>query len=158
MWLDLWLETVFELFFRSCNELVWMFYCFFVTFCTSRILVMHVCVSVFPLPHSHTTARTQTTWGNGRDCPLLVHYWADLQSVHRFRCYDNIAPNTKCHWVLVLALCLVLIVAVCNFVLRILVPFSPATCFHLFIMAALWNRAGHYIFILWFLSSSFFLA
>jgi len=22
-----------------------------------------------------------------------VHYWVDLQSVHRFRCYDNIAPN-----------------------------------------------------------------
>jgi len=26
----------------------------------------------------------------------------------------------------------------------------------IFVMAALWNRAGHYIFILWFLSSSFF--
>jgi len=22
-------------------------------------------------------------------CPLVVHYWADLQSVHGFRCYDN---------------------------------------------------------------------
>jgi len=22
-------------------------------------------------------------------CPLAVHYWADLQSVHGFRCYDN---------------------------------------------------------------------
>jgi len=28
--------------------------------------------------------------GNGRGCPLVVHYWADLQSVHGFRCYDNI--------------------------------------------------------------------
>jgi len=28
--------------------------------------------------------------GNGRGCPLAVHYWADLQSVHGFRCYDNI--------------------------------------------------------------------
>jgi len=36
-----------------------------------------------------------------------VHYWADLQSVHEFRCYDNIAPNAKCQRVLVLALCLV---------------------------------------------------
>jgi len=35
------------------------------------------------------------TWGNGRGCPLVVHYWADLQSVHGFRCYDNIAPNVK---------------------------------------------------------------
>jgi len=22
--------------------------------------------------------------------PIVVHYWADLQSVHGFRCYDNI--------------------------------------------------------------------
>jgi len=22
-------------------------------------------------------------------CPLVVHYWADLQLVHGFRCYDN---------------------------------------------------------------------
>ena len=36
-----------------------------------------------------------------------MHYWADLQSVHGFRCYDNIAPNAKCQRVLVLALCLV---------------------------------------------------
>jgi len=36
-----------------------------------------------------------------------VHYWADLQWVHEFRCYDNTTPNTKCQRVLVLALCLV---------------------------------------------------
>ena len=36
-----------------------------------------------------------------------MHYRADLQSVHGFRCYDNIAPNAKCQRVLVLALCLV---------------------------------------------------
>ena len=29
------------------------------------------------------------TWRNGRGCPLVVYHWADLQSVHRFRCYDN---------------------------------------------------------------------
>ena len=28
---------------------------------------------------------------NDRGCPLVVHNWADLQSVHRFRCYVNIA-------------------------------------------------------------------
>jgi len=28
--------------------------------------------------------------GDDRGCPLVVHYWADLQSVHGFRCYDNI--------------------------------------------------------------------
>ena len=36
-----------------------------------------------------------------------MHYWADLQSVHGFRCCDNIAPNTKCKRVLVLVVCLV---------------------------------------------------
>ena len=30
------------------------------------------------------------TWGIGRVCTLVVHHWADLQSVHGFRCYDNI--------------------------------------------------------------------
>ena len=27
--------------------------------------------------------------GSGRGCPLVVHYWADLQSVHGLRCYGN---------------------------------------------------------------------
>jgi len=35
------------------------------------------------------------TWGNDRRCPLVVHYWADLQSVHGFHCCDNIAPNAS---------------------------------------------------------------
>ena len=39
-----------------------------------------------------------------------MHYWADLQSVHRCCCYDNIAPNAKCQRVLVLALFLVVVV------------------------------------------------
>jgi len=46
-------------------------------------------------------------FGNGTGCPLFVHYGADLQSVHGFRCCGNIAPNAKCQRVLVLALCLV---------------------------------------------------
>jgi len=32
-----------------------------------------------------------------------------------------------------------------------------ARCIHMIIMVALWNRADHYIFILWFLSSLFYL-
>ena len=36
-----------------------------------------------------------------------MHYWVDSQSVHGFRCYDNIAPNAKCQRVVVLALYLV---------------------------------------------------
>jgi len=30
------------------------------------------------------------TWGSCRGCHLVVHYWADLQSVHDMRCYGNI--------------------------------------------------------------------
>jgi len=30
------------------------------------------------------------TWDSGRGCPLVVHYWADMQSVHGMRCYGNI--------------------------------------------------------------------
>ena len=41
-----------------------------------------------------------------------MHYWADLQSVHGFRCYDNIALNVKCELVLALALCLVIIIII----------------------------------------------
>ena len=76
------------------------------------ILVTRVCVC-FCL----SVSRRIPTLLHGPGCnskewqgfPLVVHYWADLQSVHGFRCYDNIAPNAKCHrvHVLVLALCLV---------------------------------------------------
>jgi len=73
------------------------------------ILATAVCVSVY----LSVCRRIPTllhypdvTLENGRGCPLVVHYWADLQSVHGFRCYDNIAPNAKCQRVLVLALCL----------------------------------------------------
>ena len=69
-------------------------------------MVMAVCVSVSPrIPTLLHGPRYNL--GNGRECPLVVHYWADLQSVHGFRCYDNIAANAKCQRVLVVALCLV---------------------------------------------------
>ena len=63
------------------------------------------CLSIAACPHYCMDA--DVTWGNGRGCPLVVHYWLNLQSVHGFRCNDNIAPNAKCQRVLVLALCLV---------------------------------------------------
>ena len=49
-------------------------------------------------PRHISTLQTypDVTCGTGRGCPLVVHYWTDLQSVHGFRCYDNIAPNAKC--------------------------------------------------------------
>ena len=65
-----------------------------------------VCLSVCPSPHSHTTSRTRMLRGEWQTgCPLVVHCWADLQSEHGFRCYDNIAPSAKRQPVLVLALC-----------------------------------------------------
>jgi len=72
-------------------------------------LCLSVCVSdslsLATFPHYFTDP--DVSCGNGRGCPLVVHFWADLQLVHGFRCYDNKAPNTKCQRVLVLALCLV---------------------------------------------------
>ena len=34
-------------------------------------------------------ADPDATWESGRECPLVVHYLADLQSVHGLRCYGN---------------------------------------------------------------------
>jgi len=49
--------------------------------------------------------------GNCRGCPTVVHYWADLQSVHGLRCYGNITrTGNVSEYMLVLALCLVVIV------------------------------------------------
>jgi len=59
-----------------------------------------VCLSLAVFPHHCTDP--DVSWGNGKGCPLVVHYWADLQLVQRFRCYDNIAQNAKCQQVLVL--------------------------------------------------------
>jgi len=71
------------------------------------VLVIAICLSLVAFPHYCTDL--DVSWGNGKGCHLVVHYWADLQSVHGFRCYDNIAPNVKCQRVLVFTLCLVII-------------------------------------------------
>jgi len=73
-----------------------------VTFCVSRrrckMYCGHarlcVCLSVAVRPHY--CMDPDVTWGRGRGCPLVVHYWADLQSVHGLRCYGNNAnPSYK---------------------------------------------------------------
>jgi len=46
-----------------------------------------VCLSAAACPNSCTDL--DVTWGIGRGCHLVVRYWADLQSVHRLRCYGN---------------------------------------------------------------------
>jgi len=65
------------------------------------------CLSLAAFPHYCTDRNVR--WRNGRGYPLVVHYWAGLQSVHGFRCYDRIALNAKCQRVHVLAQCLVII-------------------------------------------------
>jgi len=66
-----------------------------------------VCLSLATFPHY--CVDPDVTRGNGRGCPVVVHYKADLQSVHGFRCYDNTALNATCQRVLVLALRLVVL-------------------------------------------------
>jgi len=69
-----------------------------------------VCLSLAAFPHY--CMDPDVSWGDGRGRPLIVHHWVDLQSVHGFCCYDNIAPNAKCQRVLVLVLCLFCVVNV----------------------------------------------
>jgi len=78
-------------------------YCGHVRLC----VCLCVCVSVCACPHYCTDA--DETCGSGRRCPLVVHYWADLQMVHGLRCYDNITRTRNAsEYMLALALCLVL--------------------------------------------------
>jgi len=68
----------------------------FITFCVScrrrKMYCSHarllcVCLSAAVCPQY--CMDPDVTWGRGRGCSLVVHYWADLQSVHRLRCYGN---------------------------------------------------------------------
>ena len=76
------------------------------------VVCVCVCLSFTAFPHYCTDP--DVTPGNGRKCPLVVHYWVDLQFVHRYRCFDNIAPNAKCQQVHALTLCLVIKLSVWN--------------------------------------------
>jgi len=74
-------------------------YCGHVHLC----LCLSVCLSVAACPHY--CMDPDVTWGSGRGCPLVVHYWADLQSVHRLRCYGNITRTRNVNeYMLVLGL------------------------------------------------------
>jgi len=48
---------------------------------------LSVCLSAAACLHYCT--ESDVTWGSGRGCPLVVHYWADLQSVHGLHCHGN---------------------------------------------------------------------
>jgi len=61
-----------------------------------------VCLSAAACPHYCTDP--DVTWGSGRGCSLVVHCWADLQSVHGWRCYGSITRNVS-EYMLVLVVC-----------------------------------------------------
>jgi len=49
-----------------------------------------LCVCLSAAACLHHCTDPDVTWESGRGCPLIVHYWAGLQSVHGLRCYGNI--------------------------------------------------------------------
>ena len=51
------------------------------------IVVTRICVSVCLSAAAcrHYCTDPDVTWGSGRGCPLFVHYWSNLQSVHGMR-------------------------------------------------------------------------
>jgi len=71
-----------------------------------------VCVSVClsAAVHPHYCMDPDVTWNRGKGCPLVVHYWADLQLGHGLHCYGNITRTlvtslrpsrdmtTECEW------------------------------------------------------------
>ena len=61
------------------------------------------------------------SWGNGRGCPLVAHYWVDLQSMHGFHSYDNIVTNAKCQRVLALAICLVMQLIMVHYIFNVVI-------------------------------------
>ena len=71
-----------------------------------------VCLSVYPSVRGRMPILLHGPGCNlaiGRECPLVVHYWADLQSVHALRCCGNITRTRNVsEYMLVLALCLVI--------------------------------------------------
>jgi len=62
---------------------------------TRVCLCVSVCLSAAVRPDYCTDP--DVTWGHGRGCPIVVHYWADLQSRHGLRCYwqHNANPSYK---------------------------------------------------------------
>jgi len=56
-------------------------------YCGHVCLCLSVCLSAAACPHYCTDP--DVTWWSSRGCPLVVHFWADLQSVHGLRCYGN---------------------------------------------------------------------
>jgi len=62
-------------------------YCGHARLCVYLSVCLSVCLSAAACLHYCTDP--DVTWGSGRGCPLVVHHWADLQSMHGLRCYGN---------------------------------------------------------------------
>ena len=63
------------------------------------IVVTRVCVSVCVSVRGRMPTLLhgpECNLGSGSGCPLVVHYWADLQSLHGMRCYGPMATLWKC--------------------------------------------------------------
>ena len=58
--------------------------------CLSVSVCVCLCVCLSAAACLQYCTDLDVTWGSGRGCPLVVRYWADLQSVHGMRCYGNI--------------------------------------------------------------------
>ena len=68
----------------------------------------HLCVCVSVHNHMPTLLHGPgCNLGESYGCPIVVQYWVDLQSVHGFHCYDNMAQTQNVSECSVLALCLV---------------------------------------------------
>jgi len=53
--------------------------------CCGPRVCLCVCVCLSAAACLQYCTDPDVTWGSGRGCPLVVHYWADLQSVHGMR-------------------------------------------------------------------------
>ena len=106
-------------------------------------MVTRVCVSVSLSVRGRMPTLLHgpdVTWKSGRRCPLVVHYWADLQSVHGLRCYGNITRTRNVsEYMFVLALCLVF---VCNFVKNQLI-FNAVFSVRFWNEQYMWRREIH---------------
>ena len=91
----------------------------FITFCVTRRrrkmyciharLCVCVCVCLSAAVRPRYCTDLDVTWGRGRGCPLVGHYWADLQSGYGLRCYGSITRTRNVsEYMLVLAIRLVL--------------------------------------------------
>jgi len=60
-------------------------YCGHARLCVCLCVYVPVCLSAAACLHYCTDP--DVTWVSSRRCPLVVHYWVDLQSVYGLRCY-----------------------------------------------------------------------